>query len=227
MLTPETLAQVLQEYTGFKFDFMLNDNRTCMISMKGNRFFKKRLSIHRMFLQAPDDVLQAVARFLKKRDKKSNRIINVFIQNQSSHLDHTPKVKKITIKTTGVLYDLQAIYDEINQYYFDKKLDLKITWSKPGRGLNHIVFGRYFDTLKLIRINQMMDDPFFPYEFVSLVVYHEMLHHVVPSYYDQKGHFRQHGPVFKAEEKKFKQYSFCQKWLRANKKEIFNRQKAQ
>src|SRR5690349_20168541 len=45
-----------------------------------------------------------------------------------SHVRYKKGSNKISLKTQGILYDLQSIYNTINASYFDGKLDLKITW---------------------------------------------------------------------------------------------------
>jgi hypothetical protein len=67
----------------------------------------------------------------------------------------------------------------------------------------------------------LLDSPSFPDYFVSYVVYHEMLHHVCPSYFDAKGLHQIHSKEFKAKEIEFKHYDLAQTWIKKNHSSFF------
>lgn len=67
----------------------------------------------------------------------------------------------------------------------------------------------------------MLDDAFYPPYFVAFVVYHEMLHNVVPGKTDAMGYYRVHTPEFKRLEKQFAEYDMAMKWEKKHKELIF------
>ena len=62
----------------------------------------------------------------------------------------------------------------------------------------------------------MLDNPTFPDYVVAYVVYHEMVHHVIPSYYDANGNHHIHSKEFKQKEAKFRHYALAQGWIKKN-----------
>jgi hypothetical protein len=66
-----------------------------------------------------------------------------------------------------------------------------------------------------------MDSPSFPDYVVDFVVYHEMLHHVCPSYYDKKGYHHIHSKEFKEKEQEFKHFNLASDWIKRNQNNFF------
>ncbi|NGX38169.1 MAG: hypothetical protein K1000chlam2_01341, partial [Chlamydiae bacterium] len=117
------------------------------------------------------------------------------------------KKRNVILRTQGEIYDLQAMYDTLNVEYFDSKLNLNITWF--GKGMipkTRILFGSYDHRFQLIKINRYLDREVVPQHFVRYIIYHEMLHGMVPGYVDERGFFRIHGPEFKRRERLFVDY---------------------
>jgi hypothetical protein len=84
-----------------------------------------------------------------------------------------------------------------------------------------VTFGLYLESLKLIKIHRLLDKsmrfckkPYFPDFFVKFVIYHEILHHVCPSYYDEQGKHRIHTVEFKEREEKFRDFDLAQAWMK-------------
>lgn len=134
----------------------------------------------------------------------------------------TPKAPRvIRISSTGAHYNLQEIYDKLNEEYFEKKLSLAITWfgSSDRSAKRRRLLGSYQQKNRLIKIHRLLDNERFPHYFVSYVIYHEMLHHECPP--RKRGKRRIHHDVFKEREKKFKEYALAKKWEKENRKEFF------
>lgn len=130
---------------------------------------------------------------------------------------------KIHLKTLGTLYDLQSIYNSINQSYFEGKLDLKITWfgNAERKARRHRKLGLYCFSDKLIKIHRLLDQPNFPPYFISYVVYHEMLHSVYPPVKARRGRYSIHHANFKQKEREFAEYDAAKRWEEENKKLFF------
>ncbi len=205
-------------------EIVWNQNQSTMLSLL--RGPGVRLSLHEIFAKAPDNVLKSVAHFALRgrRDRAYHkRVLRTFIHEQLSEVDHTSKLDVSRLSQRGKFYDLQVIYDRVNREYFNSELQLLITW-ESGWGWNNlrsITFGQYHDTFKLIRIHEMLDAPFFPAFFVEFVVYHEMVHAVVPGTFDAYGRCRLHGPAFKARERQYARYKEAVAWQKENKQKLF------
>jgi hypothetical protein len=118
---------------------------------------------------------------------------------------------------------LKKIYDELNEEYYDGKLDLKITWfGKPWqRPRSNVTFGLYHDSLRLIKINRLLDSPSFPDYLVAYVVFHEMVHHVCPAYVGKNGYQHIHSKEFKAEEARYRHIVLAERWIKENQAQLF------
>jgi hypothetical protein len=89
------------------------------------------------------------------------------------------------LRTRGEVHDLVEILGELNNEYFGGVLaNVLITWgrkSRPPNGARHsIKLGSYSAVERLIRIHPVLDRSWVPRYFVKYIVFHELLHHVMP-----------------------------------------------
>lgn len=210
-------VEELENSSGMKLQLKINDNHSTMLSVKWEPDCTK-VSLHRMFLQAPRNVMDSLACYLKREDEMISSSIKSFIEENVQKLDYSHLLDKKKMYTQGNLYNLQKIYDDLNEEYFHGKLKLSITWfgKRYQRNKTRVTFGLYHESLKLIKIHYMLDSPSFPEYLIYYIVYHEMLHHVCPSYYDKEGLHRIHSKEFKQKEELFKHYQLAQDWIRKN-----------
>ncbi len=216
------LQQNLEHHSGRKFHFKLNDNRSTMLSVRWDPDCTK-VSMHRMFLEAPKNVMDALACYLLRKEAQIAPTIKSFIETNLKKLDYTYLIDPSKLVSTGKVYDLKKIYNSLNYEYFNRKLDLSITWfGRPNqKNRSRVTFGLYHEPMKLIKIHRMLDNTNFPDYVVNYVVYHEMVHHVCPSYVDEKGIHRIHCKAFKEKEAGFKEFNQAQQWIKANQVNFF------
>ena len=206
-----------------KFEFKINDNRSTMLSVRWEPDCTK-VSLHKMFLRAPQSVVDHLAGYLKREKKSISPQVREFIESNLKKLDYSWQLDLDKLEAEGDVYHLGSIYKKLNRDYFEGKLDLNITWFATPKRKNpsRITFGLYCDQLRLIKINRMMDHPIFPDYVISYVVYHEMLHHVCPSYYDVNGRHCVHSKEFKAQERKFEHFHLADGWIKNHQGALFN-----
>lgn len=215
------LQKKLEDKSGLKLKLKINNNRSTMLSVKWEPDCTK-VSLHKMFLDAPRNVMDALACYLKQEDKNIAPTVKAFIEDNLKNLDYSETLDQSKLYSQGNVYNLQNIYNSLNQEYFDNKLDLKITWfGKAQRFRSRVTFGLYHDPLKLIKINRLLDSPSFPDYLLSYVIYHEMLHHVCPAYYDSNGYHHIHSKEFKEREVQFRYFHMAQKWIKENQANFF------
>lgn len=212
-----TIQKQLENRSGMKLKLKINDNRSTMLSVKWEPDCTK-VSLHRIFLNAPRNVMDALACYLKQKDKIIAPTVKAFIEDRLHKLDYSHTIDRTKLYSCGNVYNLQRIYDQLNKEYFGGELDLYITWFGKAnqRSRSRFTFGLYHDPLRLIKINRMLDSPSFPDYVVAYVVYHEMVHHVCPSYFDANGHHHIHSKEFKEIEKKYRHYDLAEKWISQN-----------
>ena len=100
----------------------------------------------------------------------------------------------------GTTYDLEAVFDDLNQRFFDGLLGRpQLAWSSE-RARNRL--GHYDPAHNAIVVSRLFDHPKVPRYVVEYIVYHEMLHLKHPV--KRRGNRRSvHSPEFRAEEKRF------------------------
>lgn len=139
-----------------------------------------------------------------------------------------PKRKKRRaeiLSLDGKFFDLQKSYDALNAQYFEGKLDLKISWfgSPDFIPRNRIVFGTFTPHTKIIKIHRLLDQAHITEPFISFIIYHEMLHHVLPPLLGKRGRRKIHHPAFKRKEREFQEYASAQDFLKKWKKVRFKK----
>lgn len=205
-----------------KFEFKINDNRSTMLSVRWEPDCTK-VSLHKMFLRAPQNVMDHLACYLRREKKSISPEVREFIESNLKKLDYSWRLDLEKLQARGRVYHLDKIFDQINQQYFEGKLDLHITWfgSALHRNRSRITFGLFHDQLRLIKINRLMDSPLFPEYVVAFVVYHEMLHYACPSYYDEKGRHHVHSKEFKEQERAYEHFHAADQWIKKNQGTFF------
>lgn len=120
-----------------------------------------------------------------------------------------PPQKRLDI--CGEYYDLKAILEHISLEYFQRLYpELTIGWSfiRSQRRLGH-----YDPSARTITLSKILDRMDVPLSVVMYLVYHELLHHLLPCEYGDKGKCY-HGTYFKKLEKKFQFYKEAMDWLK-------------
>ncbi len=222
-MTEACLKLKLRKHLKRDVELVINENRSTMLSLQKKR---NRLSLHKMFLDAPDHVIAAIAHYIRGSRRKSteqNLVLRGYIQENLSRFDCSHRLKRANLVQKGEIYDLQPLYDELNTRYFEGALDLGLTWFGARRlnSRSRITFGLYQDNLRLVKMHRILDDPFVPEFFVRFILYHEMVHAIVPGYVDERGHFRIHGREFKERERQFEHYRQAVEWEKKNKMHFF------
>ena len=195
----------------------LTDNRRTMISLeRGPRAVSVRL--HHMFASADAGTLEALGLYLAHADRDAAQEIGRFIERNRTRI-RDRRTRLVQLSAVGLHHDLTAIYREVNTRYFGGRVEAKITWSRDAqlrrRHARSIKLGSYTARDKLIRVHPALDAEFVPRFFVEYIVYHEMLHHVLPP--RRSGKRRSlHGPEFQARERDFEQFEAALRWEREN-----------
>ncbi len=214
-MSPEELHSWLEGQAKRTIQLRINENRSTMVSVRGSQ--PVRVSVHRMFLDAPDSALRDLAQYVGGRCRSLGPSAQRFMAEKIPQLSYGERINAERLSPLGHVYDLNEIYDRINREYFEGSLDLKITWygERGGRRRrSSATLGLYSNPLKLIRIHRRLDATSVPEVFVEFVVYHEMIHHVCPPYVDALGRNRIHSPEFKARERQFREYGTAMAWLK-------------
>lgn len=218
------LQEILSALTKSKVEVIINQNRSTMVSVLERRRNYARLSIHEMFLEAPNSVVEALVYLLKnKRNDASSKLIHNYIDQNSSKYEYNDQLDKSKLITQGKVYDLDELYQKINATYFSSSLNLHITWFGTQQKLpkRQISFGLYHEPLKLIKINRLLDTFDVPQFFVEFIIYHEMLHEIYRPKRMPSGRRSVHTQEFKEKEKLFLEFQKVKAFEKEFKKVIF------
>lgn len=173
--------------------------------------------LHHMFLDAPPAVQTALVRYIARGNREASVVVGRFIE-QNSHRIRAAQPFLRPLSTQGAHHDLLSIFAALNDKYFGGTIDALVTWGRVGPSRNadsqprtSIKLGSYSAVERLIRIHPVLDKPWVPRYFVSYVLYHEMLHHVIPPV--TAGRRRTlHPPHFLARERLFRDYDRALAW---------------
>jgi hypothetical protein len=162
----------------------ITDNRHSIIShsMKNGVLHAR---IHHMFLDAPPRVVDALVRYVVRGDRDASLLVGHFIEANGARLARR-RPRAIPLEAKGKHHDLLAIFKDLNEKYFDASCHALVTWGRRTRrhrrGPRRLIrLGSYSSLERLIRIHPVLDKPWVPRYFVAYVLYHEMLHHVIPA----------------------------------------------
>jgi hypothetical protein len=178
-----------------------------------------QIRLHHMFLDAPAAVQEALVRYVVAGERVSSQLVGKYIEDNGYRIRASRPVSRPLI-TQGAAHDLYVVFNAVNGRYFSGAVDALITWGRSGRVAGaaprrSIKLGSYSATERLIRVHPSLDKAWVPRYFVSYIVYHEMLHHVIPS---SQGCGRRmlHPPAFIAREREFRDYERAMAWERAH-----------
>jgi len=225
----ETLQSQLSAATRREVRLVVTENRSLMLSFKSQPDGNLIIRAHRMFLDAPTRIHQALADWiLRRRDARSviRRFITSFRAETQPELplfgtkpmwERLPR-RDLTLRPHGKVYDLTALRDAVNRDYFDGKLTCSITWGRRirGRARRHFTFGTYSHTQNVVRIHPRLDAEDVPGFFVEFIVYHEMLHAARGQEGERNGRRIVHSKQFRADERKFARYKEAMEWEKKN-----------
>lgn len=222
-VVPEAFLTQLETYAGRKLSIRINDNRSTMVSVRRSPD-TTRVSLHRMFLEAPQRITQDLADFIAGKLRSLSPNIRQFIETNLARFDYSDRIPPTQIQPFGEVYNLEALLKEINGRMFNGNLDLQITWfgSRQPRARSQVSLGFYQHTLKLVKINRVLDSNAVPPFVIQFVIYHELLHHIHPPYIDESGRNRIHNDELKQAERRFPHYEEATRWLRQNKQQFFS-----
>jgi hypothetical protein len=190
----------------------ITDNRHSIIT---HRVQKHTLHarVHHMFLDAPLGVIDALVRYVTRGDRDASAILGDFIDDNGFRLAR--RKRGVPLITRGKHHDLLELFEKTNARYFDGGVNAVITWGKHGtskaRERKTIKLGSYCAPDRMIRVHPALDQKWVPRYFVAYIVYHEMLHHVIPGSRGL-GRVNLHPPEFKERERQFRFFQRALDW---------------
>lgn len=210
----QALERRLELSFGGPVQLGVTDNRRRMVTQTKSRG-RLRVRLHMMFLGAEERVKSALVAYVVHGDRDGSQIVGEFI-DQNLHRIRASRKAPGQLRAIGQVHDLDAILHDVNQRYFAGTVgDVLITWGRKTRPRDSkrtsIKLGSYSATERLIRIHPVLDQRWVPRYFVQYIVYHELLHHLVPEA-RVSGRVLFHPPEFQRRERAFQKLSRALAW---------------
>lgn len=198
---------------------VVHDNRSTMVSYRRDGGLV-HYRLHNMFLDAPEEVVHALAEFAgprrgpAARRRSAGERIDAYVRQ---HRARIAAPRPARVEARGRAHDLQAIFDRLNAEHFGGAVEARVGWGAvPGRRRRRTIkTGVYVHDARLIRIHRALDRPEVPEHYVAMVVFHEMLHQVVPPV-ERGGRRIVHGQDFRRRERAFPDYERAREWEERN-----------
>jgi hypothetical protein len=176
--------------------------------------------LHGFFAAAPDDVKQALARWLRApaRATSAAERLDAWIEERLRLLPPAPAPAGLSAR--GVHHDLESIARELcaSELAADfprAELLPPVVWGSRTRSRTRgsLRLGSFDPDRNLARIHPVLDQPFVPRWFVRYVVFHELLHAALPPR-REGGRWIHHGAAFRAREEGFADTQRALAWER-------------
>ncbi len=211
----DDLHRRLGRFLGEPIDLIGTRNRRTIVSWRRLESGLLRVRCLRQFAMADDEVIQAVAQFVRSRDPAAREILQRFSMRVRPH-DRRPQRPRFAAPF-GKHHDLQGYFDAENQSSFEGDFRARIGWSVGSRGKERrsIRLGSWMPEHRLIKVHPVLDREAVPGYVVGFVVFHEMLHGVLGA--AQHGRRRVfHTTEFRAREADHPNYHRAQDWIAGN-----------
>lgn len=207
---------------GLTVHLTVHDNRSTMISFRRQAPLL-RLRLHHMFLDAPEAVVRAVADYAGHGKRAAGAVLDDFIANQQERIRAVPR-RATPLSALGACFDLQQIFDSLNERYFQSGIRARIGWGRSGnrRRRKSIRLGVYDHRSREIRVHPTLDRPDVPRFFVEFIVFHEMLHQLFPSDRHSGRHVH-HPRAFRDRERAFPHYEASIAWEKQHLHQLLRR----
>lgn len=131
-LGERALKDHFEEATGKSVSLIITDNSTSIISVKTKDALIS-VRLHRIFLNAGNDVIKEITEFVRNR-KKRLALVRQFVRLHHSSMKKTSP-GRVSCKTAGLHHNLLDIYASINREYFGNRIKCSITWGHKGQGM--------------------------------------------------------------------------------------------
>ena len=192
-------------------------NNSCTMVSKYERAGTPHLRVHHLFRKAPRALLRDLVRFcfLRVTRKTSRRVRAELMDFLEQHREETlaPYPKSRRLPPKGQHYDLSVLLPKVSfEHFRDLKTEPEIAWTRqPHRTL----MGKWIPTpngyRNLILINRLLDNPMAPKFYVEFVIFHELLHELMPVS-RECGRWMHHPPEFQRRERKHPDFRAAQRW---------------
>lgn len=206
----------------------LNRNRSTYLS--GTKFEGVyTISVHRVFLEAPEEIWKLLGCFFVRATKKVKHGLEDYIHNLPPEVWQANSRRAPKVEAVGQAHNLKEALRRALELGFNNNYPRelpRIGWSPRSSSNGGVArLGSYDDAAHLIRITHRLDDEEVPFDFISSIVFHEMLHGIHRPEVREDRKRRIHTRAFLEAEKAYPHYAWAREWEKAHLDRILKRQR--
>lgn len=210
----ERLHRDIADTLGRPIDLVPTDNVSSLLSWKDGPCGVLIVRVQRQYALSPEPVGLAIARLIRWDDPNARALLRQIAagfvlpgRHRGGPAAQGPR---------GSHHDLSAHLQAQLRWHIRQPFEGRIGWSRRGarqsKGRASIRLGSWSPQQQLIRVHPVLDSARVPDFVVGFVVFHELLHAVLPS--EQNGGRRRlHPPTFQAREARHPDHGRTQIWL--------------
>ncbi len=222
------IAGFLTMHMSDPVEVTFTQNRSTMISFRKVRGCY-HVRLHRMFRHADLTMLRHLLGYLTTKKKSSADAIDEFIARHRDEIDRSGPRRRVTLISNGKHFDLNEVLDRVCRRYFGGTQDVRITWAAAPKRLKRRrrtrtvsrALATYSYEDKIIRVSPVLDAAHVPAYVMDWIVYHELLHHVLPIVRAGARNIY-HSKKFRSLERGFEQYESAKAWEDAHMAELLH-----
>ena len=170
--------------------------------------------LHASFREAGEDVYTDLASWLRngRRARAASARLDAWIEDTLSALP-PPAARATQVNTRGRVHDLAALTSDVLARDFAADFVEEpppvVTWGtrRITGARRSLRLGSYEPAGRLVRIHPVLDQPAVPASFVRSVLFHELLHAVLPAQRDSAGRWMHHTREFRRCERAHPDYA--------------------
>ena len=178
------------------------------------------LRLSRIFATAPAPVRADFLRWMQvgRRARKACERLDAWIEEAVREM---APARRPTVRGSGRVHDLDRLAAELlaGELQGEERLSEPpaITWGRRTRQARHSLrLGSYTAPERLVRIHPVLDQEGVPDWFVRYIVFHELLHVVLPPRPSSGRRLLRHPPEFRAREREYPDYDRAIAWQEQN-----------
>lgn len=218
-VTPTEWGSFLRERLGVDVSVKYGRSRTQPVQAERPPGRGWRLRLHELFADAPPEIREALARWLRvgRRARKACDALDAWLDKALAALP-PPCPRRIVLKTAGRIHDLGVLSNALLASELKTECAAggrrpAITWGRSnGRARSSLTLGSYAPAQDVVRVHPVLDQPHVPDWFVRYILFHELLHALLPKEHDAAGHALHHGPLYRRRERAYLDFKRSRAW---------------
>jgi len=171
------------------------------------------LTASEAFIEAGPEVLEAlICAALGAGGETASKAVRAYAESEPfARLLRELDLPEADDAARGRYYDLRAVFERVNREYFQDRIERpRLVWNST---LTRRKLGHYQPASDTVMISITLDQPGIPEAVIDFVMFHELLHKDLGMPL-VNGRRRVHSPAFRQAERKFRQYSEVQEFLK-------------